>query len=433
MNNSTKLMRLTLAMTLLLSVFLQSCLQDKCDMEYTHARYTPVYMTQEAFESAVEVQAAQPLVNPGKIYVKDNFFFVNEVGKGVHIMDYKSPKDPQQLAFLRVPGNYDIAVNCGKLYLDSSTDLLVFDLNNPSQPRLISRTKNAFPHILEYQGYFADANLGVVVEWEKEIVTEAYNCQTGIPSVWQQNEVSVNEAAQFGNNRRGINPATPGMAGSMSRFALENDHLYIVSPQQLYIFNAQNCEQPEKVATLDIIQNGLAEMVFTTPELILIGGTSGVSIYDGQNPGNPQFLGMYDHMTGCDPVILDKDVAYLTLRNGDDNPCGGNFSNQLDVIDFSNPQTPMMLNSFAMTNPHGLGIDGHLLFIADGSAGLRIFDASNPVTVGNNAVAHFPDMDGYDVIPVAGTLFFVGDDGIALYDYSNPQDITRLSTIPVIR
>lgn len=434
MKNSTKLIRLALAFTLLVSVSLQSCLEDKCNMEFSHAVYEPVYMTQEAFENAVEVLPAQELVNPGKIYVKDNYLFVNEVGKGLHIMDYKNPESPENLAFLRVPGNFDIAVNCDKLYLDSSMDLLVFSLNNPTQPRLVNRVKNALPHILEYRGYVADPNEGVVVLWEQKMITEAYDCKQGIPTLWQQNAVTPEDVAQLGNNSRGINPATAGVAGSMSRFSLNNDHLYIVSPNDLYVFDAQSCEEPTNVARITLDgRAGIAEMVTATQDLILIGGTAGMSIYDGSTPDNPTYMNTYDHMDACDPVILDNNVAYLTLRNGSDERCGANFSNQLDVIDMTSPANPSLLTSFAMTNPHGLSKDGDLLFIADGSAGLRVFDASSPVMAGKRPVAHFPEMDGYDVIAYENVLFLVGDDGISLYDYSEPKSITQLSEIPVVR
>jgi hypothetical protein len=433
MKNSTKLLRLALALTLLVSLSFQSCVEDKCDMTFSYARYSPVYMSQQAFEGAVEVLPATEVENPGKIYVKDNYLFVNEVGKGLHIFDYKTPENPQPLAFINVPGNYDIAINCGKLYLDSSKDLLVFDINNPAQPQLLSRVKNALPHIINYRGFTADPNQGVVVEWKQELVTEPYNCQTGVPAIWQQNQVTEQEVIENAGNLRGINPATAGVAGSMSRFALADEHLYVVSPTQLFVFDGQNCDQPALVNTIDLMQTGEAEMVTTGENLVLVGGTNGVSIFGTDDPSNPQYLSTYEHMTACDPVVMDGDYGYLTLRNGRGERCGQSFTNQLDVIDLSNPAFPVMLNSFGMTNPHGLGIDEDLLFIADGSAGLRIFDASNPVRVGDNPVAHFPEMDGYDVIAFDKTLILVGDDGIALYDYSDPKNIAQLSSIPVAR
>ena len=44
-----------------------------------------------------------------------------------------------------------------------------------------------------------------------------------------------------------------------------------------------------------------------------------------------------------------------------------------------------------MTNPHGLGKSGDLLFICDGNAGLKIYDASDPKTIGNKLIFTYPE------------------------------------------
>lgn len=84
-----------------------------------------------------------------------------------------------------------------------------------------------------------------------------------------------------------------------------------------------------------------------------------------------------------------------------------------------------------MYNPHGLGIDGDLLFICDGTAGLKIYDKSDPLEIINRKIAHYPDFNTYDVIPMNGTLMLVGEKGIYQYDYSNPQNIVELSRIQI--
>ncbi|MEL6306757.1 MAG: hypothetical protein AAFQ52_01380 [Chloroflexota bacterium] len=40
--------------------------------------------------------------------------------------------------------------------------------------------------------------------------------------------------------------------------------------------------------------------------------------------------------------MAEGDYAYVTLRNGDGNQCGDNFTNQLDIVDISNPSTPRL-------------------------------------------------------------------------------------------
>lgn len=415
---------------------LTGCLEDSCDLTYKHAVYEPVYMSQQEFLDAVQVAGPQDVVEPGKIYVKDNILLINELGEGIHVFDNKNVENPQPLAFINVPGNYDLSMNCDKLYVDSSTDLLVFDMSDPTSPRLINRVENAFPMISSFRGYAADASQGIVVKWKESIQEDKYDCEVGVPALWEQNQVDNTWDVQAtGNNTRTVNPAVPGKSGSMSRFTVLEDHMYVVTPVELKVFDVTNCELPvykgsqEFSAAFNI---GAAEMITSLNDLLLIGATGGMSIYSAEDPTNPQYLSTFQHVRACDPVTAEGNFAYVTLRNSMDSPCGPFWNNQLDVLDISNPTYPTLLNSFQMYNPHGVGIDGDVLFVADGDQGLKVFDASNPSLVGNKELAHFPNMNGYDVIALDGILTFVGKDGIAQYDYTNPQDIQLLSTIPVM-
>jgi hypothetical protein len=86
-----------------------------------------------------------------------------------------------------------------------------------------------------------------------------------------------------------------------------------------------------------------------------------------------------------------------------------------------------------MYGPQGLGIDGDLLFICDGDAGLKIYDASDPMDITQHLVASFPSINAYDVIPMNNYLFMIGEKGFMLYDYSNIQNIKQIGFIPVVK
>ncbi|WP_031527692.1 hypothetical protein [Dyadobacter crusticola] len=133
--------------------------------------YKPVYATVEDV-AKIQVAAAQPLVHPGKIYLFDPYIFVNESGKGIHIIDNKDPKNPKNLSFISITGNFDIAVKGNWLYADNLSNLLVFDIADPVSPKLVNTIKDAIPvnNYPPHQNvYFecADSKMGVVVTWEK--------------------------------------------------------------------------------------------------------------------------------------------------------------------------------------------------------------------------------------------------------------------------
>jgi hypothetical protein len=153
-------------------------------------------------------------------------------------------------------------------------------------------------------------------------------------------------------------------------------------------------------------------------------------VYDIASPSNPQSLSFFRHARSCDPVIVDDTLAYVTLRNG--TTCGGTV-NTLDVVNIKNITAPSLVISYPMVNPHGLGKDGDLLFICDGIAGLKVYDASNPKLISSNLIYTYPNIRAWDVIPLGNTLVMIGDDGLFQYDYSNVKNISLVSSILVAR
>ncbi|MFI5136072.1 MAG: hypothetical protein ACHQD9_09490, partial [Chitinophagales bacterium] len=64
-----------------------SCVKDSCKQFYTYTLFKPVYMSYPDLRSAVKTTAALDLQDVGKIYYKAPCIFVNEVNKGLHVID----------------------------------------------------------------------------------------------------------------------------------------------------------------------------------------------------------------------------------------------------------------------------------------------------------------------------------------------------------
>lgn len=136
------------------------------DIRYGH--YTPVFMELSELDKSVFYEPkSRDLINPGKIYVKDNLIFINEKYKGVHIIDNSTPANPQQIGFIIAPGCMDIAVKGNTLYLDNAVDLVAFDLETKE---VTERIKNVFPEPLSPENYYYYGdrpNNTIVVGWRK--------------------------------------------------------------------------------------------------------------------------------------------------------------------------------------------------------------------------------------------------------------------------
>ena len=139
--------------------------------------YTPVYMKRSELESAVKLEAASPIRNPGKIYIKDQYIFINEKYKGFHIIDNTDPASPVQKAFLHVDGCLDIAIKGNFMYVDNAVDLVTISMSsNWSSISVTGRIKNAFPEPSSPDGYWYASQFekyrpkdGIIVRWEYNI------------------------------------------------------------------------------------------------------------------------------------------------------------------------------------------------------------------------------------------------------------------------
>ncbi|HLO89708.1 MAG TPA: hypothetical protein VK172_00960 [Lentimicrobium sp.] len=428
----TKLPALAAILFITLSAFLINSCQDKTYEEVTYKANVPVVMGFDEFRSAVKKTAPHELTTPGKIYFKDNYIFVNEFQQGIHVIDNSNPAEPVILNFIEIPGNIDMAVKGNILYADSYIDLVAIDISDPHNPVEVDRFENAFPNVLppmedySYPVYGLDFSKGVVVGWETREVTEViekenssgfggrvmYDDATGVPSI--------------GNAEVGFNPSSVGIGGSMAGFTLVGDYLYALHNNEIKQFNLTTVPG---IAAGTSIQTGVqAETLFPYGNKLFMGSTTGMVVYDVSNPSTISFVSQFTHINSCDPVVIEGNYAYVTLRSG--TQCNS-FSNQLDVVDISNIQTPFLVKSYPLFNPHGLGIDNHTLFICDGEAGLKVYDATNPMEINMHQLAHFADIKTYDVIPYDGLLMMIGDDGLYQYDYTNLDSLKLLSHLPI--
>lgn len=159
----------------LLGLFCSSCFyigepEDSND-DFKTKGLKPVYIAKELAKE-IKTETPMPIMNPGKIYKKYPFIFINERGKGIHIVDNRNNKSPQKISFINIPGNIDIAVKNNILYADNFEDLIALDITDPTEVKIISRVEKALPEYTQtypegYSGYFecVDPNKGYVIEW----------------------------------------------------------------------------------------------------------------------------------------------------------------------------------------------------------------------------------------------------------------------------
>jgi hypothetical protein len=407
---------------LLAIFFLNSCLKDKVTKTYTI--YTPVYKTKAEVLANIKTNGSQTIQNAGKFFLYDHYLFVNEIDKGIHIIDNSNPANPKNVGFIDIPGNVDLAIKNNILYADLYSDLVTIDVTNPLQARLKKVVKNAFPHrkYVNNPGFTSDTGR-IIVSWLKKDTVVEYKPQVVTPQ-WNCWNCSVMMLGSMDSYATKAAPAA--IAGSMARFAVVNANLYTIDNTDINVFSVQVPEEPVFKKKVQISWGGI-ETMFPFKDKLFIGSQLGMFIYDISDPNTPTKMGQFSHARVCDPVIADDDYAFVTLRSGV-NCAGASVNiNQLDVINIRSLSAPYLIKSYTLTNPRGLSKDGNLLFICDGNDGLKVFNAADVNNL--KLVKQFKGFESFDVIAYNNIAMVVEKSGIRQFDYSNPADIRYLSTI----
>jgi hypothetical protein len=325
-----------------------------------------------------------------------------------------------------------MAIRDNILFADAGPDLLTIDITNPVQAEVKSHTYNIYPNFVSTgtlnSPRISDMlNVGFTVRTVTETrPSDCDNSGSGIrPEFFGTANDSRSFAATAAPNSSG---GSTGVGGSMARFTITGNYLYAVNTSNIQVFDISQPVSP--VRGVNVPTNWGTETIFPYRDKLFLGTSTGMLIYDNSQPQQPRFISSVSHVFGCDPVVVEGNYAYVTVRNGTECRTGNNI-NQLEVIDISNIQLPQRIKTYAMQNPHGLGIDQGTLFLCEGDFGLKVFNAQNVLAIANNQLAHFKNIHAFDVIPLGKTLLAVGNDGLYQYDYRDPKNIKFLSKISV--
>lgn len=401
---------------------MQSCLKDTLHSTYTY--FLPVYKSKAEVWQSIKSTSPQPLQKTGKLFLYGSYLFVNELNKGVHVIDNRNPKSPVNVSFIAIPGNIDIAVKDNTLYADLFTDLICIDITDPGHAILKTVVPNVFRERNEMT-YGTNDSSKYIVDWLKRETTDKSeldrNKDIGQPIGWFSS-ASAETKAQ----------SVVSVGGSMARFTIVNNYLYTVGRASLSAFNISSSFDP---VMKNLISPGWnIETIYPLKDKLFIGAQTGMFIYSITDPENPERLGSFSHACFNDPVIADDDYAYVTLRAADASTCWGAAAlqrNELDIVNITNMLQPALAKIYDMTEPKGLSKDGDHLFICDGSAGLKVFNTSNVYDI--KLMKRITGINPFDVICNGGIAIVVAAEGIYQYDYTNINNIKLISRVDIIK
>ncbi len=397
--------------------FLSSCFKDNC--RHAYKIYTPVYSTLSDIRASVKSSAAVPIGNAGKLYLSRNWIFLNEQGKGIHVIDNSHPANPVKAGFINIPGNVDMSVKDNILFADMYSDLAAINISNPLHAVAGHFMINTFPEKSLNPTIINPDSARVQTGWttrDTAVACNAINYYCNNCPIY----FDVPSGAFYAASSSSPSGANANVAGSMARFATVGNYLYAVNSNALRVIDINQPANPAFVQSKSI--GSSIETIFPYNNQLYIGASNSMSIFGLQNPADPQKLSVSGHWCSHDPVVVDGKYAYVTLHAA--NFCGST-TNELDVYDISNAGNPSPVKIYPLVNPKGLSKDGNLLFICDD--GLKVYDATVPADM--KLVKHIRYIDAYDVIATNGIAYLVNSQGLYQYDYSDLRHIHLLSSL----
>ncbi len=349
-------------------------------------------------------------VDYGKIYLTQSHLFVGEVYKGIRILDITTPGNIRGVGYIPLEGNLDVAVVGNLLYADNYTDLLIFDISDPANPALIDSVLNVFEGRTRPQ----------------PVVNLPYGDSYGGAEGCSGQGGCMGEDITASANRdlAGGGGASSGKSGSMSRFAIVDEFLYCIDLSNLIVFDIR---QPEKPRLLGKTGVGFGiETLFPYRYYLFIGSQTGMFIYDARDVRVPVKVSEFRHARACDPVVVEGDRAYVTLRNG---TICGDSENELHILDITDVTNPVLLKSHTMESPAGIAVVDGLAYICDGP-NLRILDVKDEEAI--REISSVALGNSYDLIYNEGMLVVVSPNGLYIYDVRVPAKPVRIGYLSAI-
>lgn len=363
----------------------------------------------EEIRNSFSVQPAKTVAIPAGIYASGNYLFLLEQDKGISIIDNSVRESPTALVFINLLSNTHVAVKDDILLADNGVDLISIDISDVSNPVIVHRVENVFKE-----------------KWLEEGKTIFVGYEPKQISIFKKSSEkdTLEDVAKTAERKASI---AIGKGGSENKFAIEGNYLYILKTAAIKPIDISNPSSPVENEEVGYRESGF-ETIFPYKGYLYVGSPSGILIVDAKtSPVTPNFVQYVTRtVRGCDPVVVQNDHMFSTVRGG--TVCNRTGISSLMMFNIKNKNTPFLKHNENVDPPYGLGIDGTILFVCMGENGLDIYNW-NEATETLTFRYRKTEVKAFDVITKNNTLIVAADNGLFQYDYTNPDNIYKLAKI----
>jgi hypothetical protein len=330
------------------------------------------------------------------------------------IYDISNPNEPRKVGTYESEGASGVAVNGGMACLLSST-LEVLDILDPGAPKLSGKVEEAFaPERIIVRNrtiYAADSS-------SRLVILDAANpsCPTELGETRlaaKAQTLAVSGTYVFaGCGGYGLNvvdasnPASVRLIKVMpkvtnpSRILLQGDYAYVSAKAGIYVLDIKRPEDPEIISLYSAEQN-IQDVGIQGSLVYAAGGATGLHIIGVDYPLSPVFLGLKQTPRGSSRITLSDKMAYVWQQSGEllcfdlKDPMNPTLAGQIErcrsrikvsgnslyasnyklitAMSLADPASPEPFVEYSCSGASDFDLDDQFLYVADTSAGLRVF------------------------------------------------------------
>ncbi|MDM8531619.1 hypothetical protein QUF63_10645 [Anaerolineales bacterium HSG25] len=365
------------------------------------------------------------------ILVKGNYAYLTTGSTGLFVVDISTPTNPTLAGQTNAPA-FKIEAVGNYAYLTDNSSLHVVDITTPTQP--ISKTiyeANYYIHHVNHSNgylYLATGFAGVQILDISNPLNPNLVATYNTPSYALTVQVLGNNlyVADYNGGLQIVDisvPAQPTFAGTYNlpngayQVNILDNYAYILNGNnQLVMANINNPTQPIYAGVYNVTDT-IYDFKVANPYVYLAGGRDGFLVLDISNPdiplqtGNSKVLKAY-HISGID--------NYGYIANGN----SGVRVMDLDTLtEIANYETTAKI--------YQTHFDNNNLYLAGGSAGLIVLNATTPTSL--TFLAQYQSLNQVYAVSTSGNYVYIanGNHGFEILDFTSsttPTHIGKLDT-----
>ncbi len=322
--------------------------------------------------------------NAVDIDVKGNYAYISDNDGAVKIIDVSDPSDPKLKGSISADGNsLDTEIVNNYLYITSSKGLMIADISDPVNPKMMSiigisarnvKVNGKYAYVIDYGEGLKIIDISKIIDSNLKAHVKTDGVAVAVKIVGNYAYIADGKAGlKIIDISDPINPtiiSSLDTDGSVSHIEVVGNYAYIADGKAgLKIIDISDPLNPTIKSSLDT--NNALDLKIVGNYVYVADNSAGVKIIDISDPSNPTIKSNVDTNGSAYSLDIKGNYAYVA-----------NIFKGIKVIDISDPINPTIKNSL-LDSGYDVALniyaDEDNLYVATGWTGTKIVNITDPL------------------------------------------------------